>query len=102
MAVEMVNTKKIEEWAESDRLVLLDFFAEWCGPCRMLAPVIEEVAAERPDVLVGKVNVDSELALAQRFGIVSIPFLAVLRKGEVLSTSVGYCDKDRVLAMLAQ
>lgn len=102
MAVEMVNAQKFEEWAASDRLVLLDFFAEWCGPCRMLAPVIEEVAAERPDVLVGKVNVDNEMALAQRFGIVSIPFLAVLRGGEVLSTFVGYCDKDRVLAMLAQ
>lgn len=102
MAVELVNSAKFEEWAASDRLVLLDFFAEWCGPCRMLAPVIEEIAKERPDVLVGKVNVDNEMELAQRFGIVSIPFLAVLRGGEVLATSVGYCDKDRVLAMLAQ
>ena len=102
MAVEKVNHAKLEEWASTGELVLLDFYAEWCAPCRMLAPVVEEVAAECTDVLVGKVNVDEEPALAQRFGIVSIPFLAVLRGGEVLATSVGYCDKARILAMLAQ
>ena len=102
MAVQKVNHARFEEWASTGKTVLLDFYAEWCGPCRMLAPVVEEVAAERPDVLVGKVNVDEEPALAQRFGIVSIPFLAVLRGGEVQTTSVGYCDKTRILAMLAQ
>ena len=102
MAVEGINQKKLDEWSASGKLILLDFYADWCAPCRMLAPVIEEIADERPDVLVGKVNVDAELSLAQAFGVVSIPFLAVLRGKEIVATSVGYCDKDRVLAMLAR
>ena len=77
--------------------VLLDFWATWCGPCRMVAPVVEEIAAEREDILVGKVNVDEEMALAVRFGIVSIPTLIVMKNGEVANKAVGFMPKADIL-----
>ena len=80
--------------------VLLDFWAPWCGPCRMVSPVIDEIAQERADVLVGKVNVDEQPELAQQFGVMSIPMLAVLRDGKVVSKSVGAKPKVRILEML--
>ena len=80
--------------------VLLDFWATWCGPCRMVAPVVEEIAAEREDILVGKVNVDEEMALAVRFGIVSIPTLIVMKNGQPIQTAVGYRPKDDILKLL--
>ena len=80
--------------------VLLDFWATWCGPCRMVAPVVEEMAAEREDILVGKVNVDEEMALAVRFGIVSIPTLIVMKNGEVANKAVGFMPKADILKLL--
>ena len=80
--------------------VLLDFWATWCGPCRMVAPVVEEIAAEREDILVGKVNVDEEMALAVRFGIVSIPTLIVMKGGEVAQKAIGYMPKSEILKLL--
>ena len=80
--------------------VLLDFWATWCGPCRMVAPVVAEIAEERPDYLVGKINVDEEMELAMEFGIVSIPTLIVLNKGEVARKVVGYRPKPEILALL--
>ena len=80
--------------------VLLDFWATWCGPCRMVAPVVEEIAAEREDILVGKVNVDEEMALAVRFGIVSIPTLIVMKNGEVANKAVGFMPKADILKLL--
>ena len=80
--------------------VLLDFWATWCGPCRMVAPVVEEIAAEREDILVGKVNVDEEMALAVRFGIVSIPTLIVIKNGEVANKAVGFMPKADILKLL--
>ena len=80
--------------------VLLDFWATWCGPCRMVAPVVEEIAAEREDILVGKVNVDEEMALAVRFGIVSIPALIVMKNGEVANKAVGFMPKADILKLL--
>ena len=80
--------------------VLLDFWATWCGPCRMVAPVVEDIAAEREDILVGKVNVDEEMALAVRFGIVSIPTLIVMKKGEVANKAVGFMPKADILKLL--
>ena len=89
-----------EEVLNSDKPVLLDFWAPWCGPCRMVAPIVEEIAAERPDIKVGKVNVDEEQDLARRFGVISIPTLVVVKNGEVVNQSVGARPKNQILALL--
>ena len=80
--------------------VLLDFWAPWCGPCRMVAPLVEEIAGERPDITVGKINVDEEMELAVQFGIVSIPTLIVMKGGAVAEKAVGYMPKAEILKML--
>lgn len=96
-----VNESNFKEFTgEKDRLVVLDFWAEWCGPCRMLAPVLEEIGTEYPEVAFGKVNVDEEAGLAQMFGIVSIPTLVFMRNGEIIKKSVGYLDADGLRAVL--
>ena len=89
-----------DEVLRSDKKVLLDFWAPWCGPCRMVSPVIDEIALERADVKVGKINVDEEPELAQRFGVMSIPCLVVMEKGKVVSQSAGAKPKSAILAML--
>ena len=80
--------------------VLLDFWATWCGPCRMVAPILEEIAAEREDILIGKINVDEEMELAVKFGIVSIPTLVVMKNGEPAGKAVGYMPKAEILKLL--
>ena len=100
MSVQHMNTAQFEQAVAAGRAVLVDFYADWCGPCRMLAPVIEEIAAEHPELTVCKVNVDEEGALAARFGITSIPFVALLRGGEVVATSLGYRSKRDLCAAL--
>lgn len=82
--------------------VLLDFWASWCGPCKMIAPVLEEVAEENEDITVGKINVDEEPELAMRFGIVSIPTLLVMEKGEITAKTIGYTPKAEVLELLGR
>ena len=89
-----------QEVLQSDRPVLVDFWATWCGPCRMMAPVVEELAAEHPEIRVGKVDVDAENGLAAQFGVMSIPTLVVIRNGETAGTLVGVQSKERVLELL--
>ena len=89
-----------KEVVESEKRVLLDFWASWCGPCRMLSPIVDEIAEERTDIKVGKVNVDEQQELAATFNVMSIPTLIVLDKGQVVNQSVGVRPKKQVLTML--
>jgi thioredoxin 1 len=89
-----------QEVMESDRPVLLDFWAPWCGPCRMVGPVVDEIARERADIKVGKVNVDEQPELAGRFGVMAIPTLVVIRDGKVVDQAAGARPKAQILAML--
>ena len=88
------------EVMNSDKPVLLDFWAPWCGPCRMVVPIVEEIAAERSDIKVGKVNVDEQPELASQFGVMSIPTLVVMKDGKMAAHTIGYCSKEAILSML--
>jgi thioredoxin 1 len=88
------------EVLESEKKVLLDFWAPWCGPCRMVVPIVEEIAEERPDIKVGKINVDEEPELARQFGIVSIPTLVVMENGRIMEQARGARSKKAILDML--
>ena len=101
MSVITVTSQNFEaEVAASDKTVLIDFWASWCGPCRMLSPIVDEIAEERTDIKVGKINVDEEPELAGRFGVMSIPTLVVLVGGEVKNKSVGVIPNEKILDLL--
>lgn len=100
MSVINVNKNNFEELKNSDKPVLLDFYADWCGPCRMVSPIVDEIAKERPDIAVGKINVDNEPELAQAFGVFSIPTLVVMKNGEIVTKSAGARPKASILDLI--
>ena len=100
MAVEKITSANFEAFIQTDVPVLLDFYADWCGPCRMLAPIVEQLGDEIPALKVGKVNVDEEGALAARFGISSIPFVALMRDGKLAASALGYMSAAQLKAKL--
>ena len=101
MAVVKLNHENFAEAVKSGR-ALIDFYADWCGPCRMMAPILEAVAAERADLLVAKVNVDENAELASRFGVMSIPTLVVLEDGEEIKRIVGARPKEALLSEIEE
>ena len=100
MSVISVNENNYDEIKNSEKIILLDFYADWCGPCRMVSPIVDEIAKENPDYLVGKINVDNEPKLAQDFDVSSIPVLLVMRDGKIVNQSVGAKTKQQILAMI--
>ena len=101
MSVITINKENfVNEVINSEKTVLLDFSADWCGPCRFVAPIVSAIAEERDDIKVGKINVDEQSYLSSQFGIMSIPTLAVVKGGNVVNISVGAKPKEAILAML--
>ena len=101
MSVISINNNNFQdEVMHSEKLVLLDFWASWCGPCRMVSPIVDEIAAERSDIKVCKINVDEQPELAAQFGVMSIPTLVVMKNGKVINQAVGARPKAQILAML--
>lgn len=100
MSVFHVNKNNFESVKTSSKPVLLDFYADWCGPCRMVSPVVDEIAEENPQYLVCKINVDQEPELARTFRVLSIPTLAVMKNGTVIRQSAGVRPKPEILSML--
>ena len=101
MAVINLTLENFEaEVMQSEKTVLVDFWASWCGPCRMLSPIVDEIAEERTDIKVGKVNVDEQEELAMRYGIMSIPTLIVFKNGEIAKKTMGVQPKAAILGLL--
>ena len=101
MATVQITAGNFEELVlRNPKTVLLDFWAPWCGPCRMVAPILESIAADRDDIVIGKVNVDEEMALASEFGIVSIPTLVVMKEGTAVNQGIGYMPREAIEKLL--
>ncbi|MBQ7096054.1 MAG: thioredoxin [Clostridia bacterium] len=90
------------EILKSSKIVLLDFYADWCGPCRMVSPIVDKIAQEHPEYLVGKINVDDQPDLAAAFNVMSIPTLIVLKEGKAVNKIIGAASKAKILSLLQQ
>lgn len=99
-AININKSNFVQEVINSEKTVLLDFWAPWCGPCRMVGPIVDEIAKERPDIKVGKVNVDEHSELANQFNVMSIPTLVVMKNGKIINQATGARPKNQILAML--
>lgn len=100
MSAISINKNNFDEALKSEKTVLLDFYASWCGPCRMLSPVVDKIADEHPEIFVGKINVDEETDLAMQFGVSSIPALFVLKDGKIVNQSLGAIPEQKILQLL--
>ena len=100
MSAVKINNQNFEKFKNGDKPVLLDFYADWCGPCMLVSPIIDEIAGERDDIAVGKVNVDENPSLAAEFGVYSIPTLVVLKNGKVHRRVSGARPKDAILSLI--
>ena len=100
MSAIKLNKDNFEEIINGDKKVLIDFYADWCGPCKMVSPLVDEIADENPDIAVCKVNVDEEGDLAAKFGVSSIPSIFVVEKGKIINSSVGAKPKAQILALI--
>lgn len=100
MSIQKVTQSNFTQIKNSKQTVLLDFYADWCGPCRMVSPLVKEIAEERPDCLIGKINVDEEPELAAAFGVSSIPMLVVMKNGQIVQQAIGARPKAQILQLL--
>ena len=100
MALIKVTKENFEEIKASEKPVLIDFYAEWCGPCRMVAPIVSKIADEHPEYVIGKVNVDEEGELAKAFGVLSIPTLVVLKGGQIVNKAIGSKNEAQILQLI--
>jgi len=100
MSVISINKTNFEQIIATDKPVLIDFYADWCGPCRMVSPLVDEIAEENPQYTVGKINIDNEPGLAQAFAVSSIPMLVVIKNGKITNQAVGAMPKDKILELI--
>ena len=100
MAVINVTESNLEEIKAKDKTVLLDFYAEWCVPCKRLGPVLDDISEENPDIIIGKINVENEPDIANKFGVMSVPTLIVLKDGDETDKAVGFKTKAQILDLL--
>ena len=100
MAVVKVTESNFNEILDSGKTVLLDFYAEWCGPCKMVSPIVDQISEKNPDIIVGKIDVDDQQEIAEKYGILSIPTLVVIKNGEVVNKGTGVLTKGKLLERL--